>query len=48
MVSLRNYENTPCTDSAVNLALVMLVPQPWPVTALMTVIWWRDHALEYI
>lgn len=26
MVSLRNYENTPCTDSADSLALVVVFP----------------------
>lgn len=38
MVSLRNYENMACTEGADGLALVMVFLQPWPVTALMTVI----------
>ena len=38
MVSLRNYENIPRTVSAESLTLVMVFPQPWPVTALMIVI----------
>lgn len=48
MVSLRNYENMPCTEDVDSLALVMVFPQPWPVTALMIVILKHDHELEYI
>lgn len=48
MVSLRNYANMPCTEDVDSLALVMVFPQPWPVTALMIVILKHDHELEYI
>ena len=38
MVSLRNDENSPCTDGADSMALVMGFLQSRPVTVLMIVI----------